>query len=180
MAELVAIVGTGAAVLQISQALLKVSDILEEIRDASSEIELFQSETETSGRMLDMFHEIAINSIPYLKERQKPQRRKVISSLLKLFNLARKKLEFVAAAVETPSANTSVRMRNWIIKLKWLINKTAITTARVLLERVKSSANLFINMITCEDLTRKLAELSKGGSTAPAEEQRRRHLQKRL
>ena len=178
MAEFVAIVGTGAAVLQISHALLKVSDILEEIRDASSEIELFQFETETSGRMLDMFHEIATNSIPYLNQRQKPQRRKLISSLVKLFNLAREKLESVAAAVETPSASTSARMRNWTIKLKWFINKTAITIARVLLERVKSSANLFINMITCEDLTRKLAELRNGESTAPAEELR--HLQNRL
>lgn len=169
MAELVAVIGTGAAVLQIAQTLLNVSDALEQISDASDDIELFQLETAASSRMLVMFDDVAKTSIPHLDNIQQIKRMDLIDSLTKVFRKVKTKVESVKNFVTAAFEDKSPGMKRFFIRLRWFMKKTLITTTRLMLERAKSSASLSLNMIICEALQRKIAELSNDESTTPEE-----------
>lgn len=153
--------GAGIAAVQTAEGLRELLAAFEDISHASDDINYFHLETRNFINILDMFCSTVPNSLHHIRKGQRRQRLGLYNSTVKMFDSARKDIKLAAKNIIPQVEDIETLVYKYRIRVRWYWRRSLIAALRLKMERVKTSANLFIGVITCEDLQCHIRELER-------------------
>ncbi|KAG7137697.1 hypothetical protein HYQ45_005015 [Verticillium longisporum] len=164
MAEAFAILGVVGVGLQIAKEFIRLSDSFSALSHASEDCQYFALSSKNMSAVITSLFTAARRSLEVIETDQRPEREATLDGLIKEFGQVQLRLRDLAIDTRIDEqhlgSNDSYFVRltfSW----RWYRKKAAVTMSRMMQETTKSTANLFISTMLCEDLMRQIRVLQE-------------------
>lgn len=131
--------------IPIAQGLFKLHGKLEEIASPPSDIELFKNETYILGTSVNAFQLQCPVSLEKLTESKKKKALVHAQALVDHFGIIMKLTETVVKEILSIFDNNLGAVGQFLARIKWILEKPAITAARNLMILFYAMDNMFVN-----------------------------------
>lgn len=164
MAEAFAILGVVGVGLQIAKEFIKLSDSFSALSHASEDCQYFATSSKNMSAVITSLFTAARMSLQVIETDQRPEREATLDGLIKEFEQVHLRLRDLA--IDTGIDEQHVGSNDgYFVRLtfswRWYRKKAAVAMSRMMQEATKSTANLFISTMLCEDLMRQIRVLQE-------------------
>ncbi|KAL9941695.1 hypothetical protein ACHAQF_009180 [Verticillium nonalfalfae] len=162
MAEAFAILGVVGVGLQIAKEFVRLSDSFSALSHASEDCQYFATSSKNMSAVITSLFTAARLSLELIETDQRPEREATLDGLIKEFGQVQLRLRDLVIDTgideQHVGSNDSYFVRlgfSW----RWYRKKAAVAMSRMMQETTKSTANLFISTMLCEDFMRQIRVL---------------------
>ncbi|PNH46059.1 hypothetical protein VD0004_g1983 [Verticillium dahliae] len=164
MAEALAILGVVGVGLHIAKEFIKLSDSFSALSHASEDCQYFATSSKNMSAVITSLFTAARMSLQVIETDQRPEREATLDGLIKEFEQVQLRLRDLA--IDTGIDEQHVGSNDgYFVRLtfswRWYRKKAAVAMSRMMQEATKSTANLFISTMLCEDLMRQIRVLQE-------------------
>ncbi|EEY20462.1 predicted protein [Verticillium alfalfae VaMs.102] len=162
MAEAFAILGVVGVGLQIAKEFVRLSDSFSALSHASEDCQYFATSSKNMSAVITSLFTAARLSLELIETDQRSEREATLDGLIKEFGQVQLRLRDLVIDTgideQHVGSNDSYFVRlgfSW----RWYRKKAAVAMSRMMQETTKSTANLFISTMLCEDFMRQIRVL---------------------
>lgn len=149
------------------EGLFKTAEMMKNLKDASTEITEFAEELEILSGVLIQFQEALETTIPSIVKADEQQSEyKTAKQLATRFQRTIDKMRMYGDLAPMVTKDSGL-LQQLLARLKWLLGKSSIATARQTVQMLSSMAGLFLNSLTCKCHFTQIAELRERGAEVP-------------